>query len=84
MAHATDTIPAGLEGGAKRRRGSKAIFHVRPLLIAAALLGACGLAYGSWVAIVSAGLIIALSLPLGIVIHTTAGHDREKTDRPCG
>ena len=84
MPHATDTIPAGLGSGAKRRRGSKAMFHVRPLLIAAALLGACGLYFGSWAAIGSAGLIIALSLPLGILLHTTAAHDREKTDRPCG
>ena len=72
------------ESGAKRRRGSPAIFLVRPLLIAAALLCACGFAYGSWAAFGSAGLIIALSLPLGIVVHTTAGHDREKTDRRCG
>lgn len=72
------------ESGAKRRRGSPAIFLVRPLLIAAALLTVYGLAYASWAAIASAGLIIALSLPLGIVLHTTAGHDREKTDRRCG
>ena len=72
------------ENGAKRRRGSPAIFLVRPLLIAAALLIAYGFLYASWTAIACAGLIIAMSLPLGIVLHTTSGHRRERIDRRCG
>lgn len=84
MSHAADNVAREPERGAKRRRGSPAMFHVRPLLIAAALLGAYGLAYGSRAAIVSAAVLLILSLPVGVVLHTTAGHAREKASRRCG